>query len=183
MYGLIHKALQDMVLESYGEEKWGEILRVAGASDDDFVTMKSYSDDVSYGLVGAASEVLGAPAEDCLESFGYYWLIKAAPTSYEGLLGAIGDDVYEFLGSVNNLHDRITTTFVDYKPPSFKAEFLENKRVKWHYQSTRIGLTPFVKGLIKAIAERFEIEITIEKIEPVEIAEGEYTIFHLHIID
>jgi hypothetical protein len=38
------------------------------------LTMRHYDDQITYQLAGAASEVLGAPVDDCMEMFGNYWV-------------------------------------------------------------------------------------------------------------
>ena len=70
MYGLVNKAIQDLVTEKFGEEKWVEIKKLSGFQDDFFVGLQSYPDDLTYTLVKNASKVLGADASVVLELFG-----------------------------------------------------------------------------------------------------------------
>ena len=61
MYGLINRAVRGLVTEQFGEEAWTKIRTRAGVEDDDFVSMSSYDDSVTYDLVAAATEELLAP--------------------------------------------------------------------------------------------------------------------------
>ena len=61
MYGLINSSLQSMIREKFGEEQWNNVLKASGVPEDSFLSMRSYDDAITYDLVGAASEVLGAP--------------------------------------------------------------------------------------------------------------------------
>ncbi len=70
MYGLINNALKDMILEKFGEDQWQQVLASSGVPPDSLLTMRSYDASITYSLAGAASEVLGAPVEACLEMFG-----------------------------------------------------------------------------------------------------------------
>ena len=79
MYGLINKALRTMVTDGHGSDVWDQIMEKSGVSEDSFISMQKYDDSVTYSLVGASSEVLGAPAEACLELFGHYWATVTAP--------------------------------------------------------------------------------------------------------
>ena len=97
MYGLINKALREMVQERFGQEAWESVFEASGVPEDSFLTMRSYDDQLTYQLVGAASEVLGAPAEDCLVMFGEYWVAETASKSYGPLMDASGDNLIEFL--------------------------------------------------------------------------------------
>ena len=169
-----------MITEKFGEEEWLKVLSASGVSEDSFLTMRSYDDSVTYSLAGAASEVLGAPVETCLEMFGEYWVLETASKSYGMLLSAAGQDMIEFLGNMNALHDRITSTFLDYVPPEF---FVEEKGDNYliHYVSKREGLTPFVVGLLKGLATRFgnKLEIVAQSHQAVD--KGAHTVFEICI--
>ena len=119
MYGLVNKALKDMIRDRFGEEQWQAVLSASGAQEDSFLAMRSYDDSITYSLAQAASEVLDAPLDTCLEMFGEYWVLETATKSYEILLNAAGQDIVEFLTNLNALHDRITSTFLNYSPPEF----------------------------------------------------------------
>jgi hypothetical protein len=138
-------------------------------------------DSITYSLAGAASDVLGAPVEDCLEMFGEYWVLETATKSYGMLLNATGQDMIEFLGNMNALHDRITSTFLDYTPPEFFLETKENHHLI-HYVSQREGLTPFVVGLLKGLAKRFDSTLNIISRSEVSVDHGEHTIFEVEIV-
>ncbi|MEH6635513.1 MAG: heme NO-binding domain-containing protein [Halioglobus sp.] len=180
MYGLINNSLKDMIQKKFGEEKWQEVLKTSGVPEGSFLTMRSYDDALTYSLAGAASEVLGAPVDACLEMFGEYWVLETATKSYGVLLDAAGTDMLEFLSNMNALHDRITSTFLDYVPPEFYVEKNDSGH-KIHYVSKREGLTPFVVGLLKGLAIRFECTLNILDQSEVDVEQGAHTIFHVEV--
>ena len=181
MYGLINNSLKDMIREKFGEEKWQEVLQASGVPEDSFLTMRSYDDELTYALAGAASDVLGAPVDACLEMFGEYWVLETATKSYGTLLDAAGGDMLEFLGNMNALHDRITSTFLNYVPPEFYVEEKDNGH-EIHYLSKRKGLTPFVVGLLKGLAIRFDHTLNILDQREVEVEQGTHTIFNVELV-
>ena len=75
MYGLVNRALQQLAVATKGEAAWDEIRRRAGVEDEVFMRMDAYPDEITYNLVGAASEVLATPAPE-LPQFAA-WLQKA----------------------------------------------------------------------------------------------------------
>jgi guanylate cyclase soluble subunit beta len=180
MYGLINKALKDMIRERFGEEQWQAVLSASGAQEDSFLAMRNYDDSITYSLAQAASEVLDAPLDTCLEMFGEYWVLETATKSYEILLNAAGQDLVEFLTNLNALHDRITSTFLNYSPPEFSIEEKEDHHLV-HYVSQREGLTPFVVGLLKGLAIRFGREIDILSQTEVDVNQGAHTIFEIKL--
>ena len=182
MYGMINKALRDMVIDGHGEQQWQEIMQVSGVSEDSFLTLRSYDDAVTYDLVGASSKVLGAPVDSLLEMFGRHWILRTAAESYDSLLKTTGTEIWEFLQNLDNLHDRITTTFADYQPPSFQVEMVTDSEAKLHYRSTRQGLTPFVIGLLAGLGQRFSVQLSILSTVAMPVDEGEHTVFELRLV-
>ena len=59
MYGLVNKAIQELVCSRFGEETWRQIKQKAEISTDTFLSMEGYPDDLTHRLVVAASQVLG----------------------------------------------------------------------------------------------------------------------------
>src|ERR1700761_8886775 len=106
MYGLINKAIHDLVTTRFGDAKWQEICHKAGVTDAAFVSMEKYPDETTYRLVGAASEVLATPAEDVLELFGEYWTVYSAEAGFGHLLEFAGSNLVDFLRNLDNMHTR-----------------------------------------------------------------------------
>ena len=78
MYGMVNKAIQDLVTFKFGEDKWMAVKRKAGVEIDSFISNDAYPDSLTYGLVGAASEVLGLSSDEILFAFGEFWVLDTA---------------------------------------------------------------------------------------------------------
>jgi hypothetical protein len=74
-----------MVIKDHGMAKWVEIKELAGMQEDRLVRLKSYPDKLTYDLVGAASKVLGADAENILKAFGEHWVLYTAEDCFSQL--------------------------------------------------------------------------------------------------
>ncbi len=181
MYGLINRALQEMIMDQFGEETWNEILAIAQVPDSSFLTMQKNDDAVTFDLVGATSTVLDLEADDCLFAFGSYWVLHTATDYYENLMQSSGQTLVEFLENLNNLHDRITTTFIEYLPPSFRMHRLSGELYELHYQSHRVGLQGFVEGLLAGLAERFDTPLEILNISDKGAERGSHLVFSIAI--
>ena len=97
MYGLVNKAIEELVVSNFGEEKWELVKTKAGVDVDVFISNQGYPDELTYKLVGAASEVLGLPAEDILVAFGEHWVTQTAAKSYGPMMKSGGATLKEFL--------------------------------------------------------------------------------------
>ncbi len=183
MYGLINNALEDMIVKHFGEEQWKAIHAHAAVEEDSFLTMQQYDDASTYQLAGAASELLETPLDDCLEMFGNHWVSDIATKNFAPLMDATGGDTLTFLRNVNALHDRITSTFLDYIPPEFQLEELDAEAGRYHvhYHSERKGLSHFVTGLLHGLAKHFGDEIEIHSVTINDDGEGTHSVFELTV--
>ena len=168
MYGLVNKAIEDLVISLAGEETWLEIVRRAEVDVVTFVSLDSYSDDVTFALVEAASAVLGEPAEAILESFGEHWVRYTGREGYGHLMKAYGSDVASFLRNLDAMHARVALTMPDLRPPSFRieqdgAEPHGAERFLVHYHSTRSGLAPMVTGLLRGVGALFDQQVDVQR--------------------
>ena len=164
MYGLINKAVHDLVVTKFGEATWNEIARKAGVNDPHFISMEKYPDEVTYKLVGAASEVLKTPAEQILEAFGEYWTVYSAEAGFGHLLEFAGSNLVDFLKNLDNMHTRVALTFPKLEPPSFRVTDvtdLTDGSLRLHYYSKRPGLAPVAIGMVKGLGKRFNTPVSI----------------------
>ena len=161
MYGLVNKAIKDMVCEHFGEDIWKTIQQKAEVDTDIFLSMDAYPDDVTHRLVKAASVVLGMSATEILQAFGEYWVLYTAQEGYGEMMDMAGDNLPNFLQNLDNLHARVGLIFPQLKPPSFQCADIQEDSLHLHYHSTRPGLAPMVKGLLKGLGERFQTEVDI----------------------
>lgn len=128
--------------------------------------MERYDDAVTYGLVAAASAELGMDPAEILEAFGEYWTVYTIEEGYGDLLQMMGSTIDEFLDNLDSMHARIGGTMPGLVPPSFRREQQDDGSHLLFYSSSREGLAPMVIGLLKGLAQRFEIQLEIEHLGP-----------------
>lgn len=58
MYGMVNKALEDMISNEHGQEAWEEIKRRAGVDVGAFVSKEGYPDEVTYKRLQISWSVL-----------------------------------------------------------------------------------------------------------------------------
>jgi hypothetical protein len=168
MYGMVNRALQDMVQSHFGETQWESIRRKAVVDTEVFVSNREYRDAVTYTLINATAEVLGLPSDQVLRDFGRHWVLTTARESYGELLEAGGHSLPEFLENLPNFHARVSLIFPHLKPPRFKYSDQSGNGLRLHYYSDRAGLAPFVIGLVDGLGGMFQTPLVISH----EIARG-----------
>lgn len=161
MYGMVNRALEEMVVSGWDEAAWERVKGSAGVDVEVFIGTEAYDDAVTYRLAGAASEVLGLPAGEVLRRFGLHWVLRTAREGYGDLLDAAGRDVREFLLNLPDFHTRVSLLFPHLSPPDFRCTDAGERSLRLHYRSARQGLTPFVGGLLEGIGEMFATPMSI----------------------
>jgi Haem-NO-binding len=162
MYGMVNKAVEDLVVKNFGAEKWVAIKEKAGADVDVFLSNEGYPDKLTYDLVGAASEVLGIPARDILIAFGEHWILHTARDGYGSMMEANGRSLPEFLQNLPSFHTRVAMIFPDLQPPRFSCSDVTENSLMLHYHSHRPGLSDFVVGLLQGLGKMFNTPAVVE---------------------
>jgi hypothetical protein len=175
MYGLVNQAVEDMAVHLGGPELWASIYERVGLDLPEFVAMQSYDDDITYRLVGAASEVLELTPSEVLEAFGEHWIRYTGEQGYGPMLAAMGRTLPQFLGNLDSMHSRIALNMPELRPPVFACEELGEGRLVVRYWSERSGLAPMVTGLLKGLAGRFALEMTVTCADPRPVGEDHDT--------
>lgn len=165
MYGMINGAMEEMVRMHHGDEAWARIRARAGIDVEVFMSTEAYPDDVTYRLVAAASDELGASRGDVLCAFGEHWITYTASEGYGGLLAANGATLPEFLAELPNFHARVAMIFPALQPPRFACSDVADASLRLHYWTKRRGLAPFVVGLVRGLGRRFSTEVEVRLVE------------------
>lgn len=164
MYGLVNRAIEELMRKTHGDAVWEKIKEKAGVDVEVFVRMDAYPDDITYRLIGAAAEVLNQPPEVLLRAFGEYWTLYTGSEGYGALLDAAGSTLQETLANLDDLHVRVGLMYPELKPPSFRCTDVTEDGVVLHYYSPREGLAPMVIGLIEGLGKRFGQRLEIERL-------------------
>lgn len=163
MYGLVNRAVEELICRDYGAATWERVRAEAGLSVEGFISNSAYPDQITYDLVGAACKVLDQSAHRFLMAFGEYWVTHTALESYGALMRGVGHDVPEFLTKLPHLHSRIQLIFPELSPPQFSCSEIGSHSMHVHYSTARpAGLEPFVEGLIHGIGKMFDTPMQVE---------------------
>lgn len=165
MYGIVNKAIEDLVKVNFGEEKWDAVKKRSGVQVDYFLSNEPYDDAITYQLAGAISEEMEMPVGKVLEAFGEWWVLKTGKEKYGGLMQAGGNNLKEFLVNLPLFHNRIMLMYPKLTPPEFQISNVEENSVHVHYFSKRVGLQEFVRGLLSGLGKMYETPVAIELLE------------------
>lgn len=178
MYGIVNKAIEQLVCDNFGTDKWVLIKQHSNIDIDYFLSNEPYDDDITYKLANSASHVLGITVSEVLYAFGEYWVLKTGREKYGSLMESGGDNFKEFIINLPNFHNRIMLIYPKLTPPEFQVSDIHEKSVNLHYFSKREGLKDFVKGLISGLGKMYSTNVSITLIQSREQG-ASHEIFHI----
>lgn len=163
MYGIVNKAIQELVEMKFGSETWQKVHARSQIKEEYFLSNEAYDDGITYQLAGAVSEETGLPLKDVLMAFGEFWVLHTGNEKYGSLMKAGGDNLKEFLINLPNFHSRVMLFYPNLTPPEFRVSNVLDSSLDLHYFSTRAGLKDFVTGLIHGLGKLYStaVEVTV----------------------
>ncbi len=165
MYGIVNKAIEELVIENFGEEKWNLIKNNSGIDIDFFISSEPYDDAITYQLAQSVSHEMEMSLDDVLIAFGEWWILKTAKEKYGSLLASGGNSFKEFIIHLPDFHTRVMLMYPNLTPPEFKVTEVTENNLNLHYFSKREGLKEFVRGLIQGLAKFYAVDIQIQLLE------------------
>lgn len=165
MYGLVNKSLEELLTEQYGEDAWETIKEKSGIDVDFFLSNESYEDEITYKLVGAATNVLRVSVKEVLNALGEYWILRTGKEKYGGLMEAGGATLEEFLLNLPVFHNRVMLIYPKLTPPEFRISDVTERSIQVHYFSKRVGLQELVRGLLQGLAKMYNSPAVIELLQ------------------
>jgi hypothetical protein len=181
MYGLLNRAIKDLVESRFGEETWRDVASRVGPDAFDFIAMKVYPDELTYDLVAAVADVSGLTQHQVMDAFGEHWITYTGHIGHGDLISIMGDDTITFLRNLDAMHSRLMSIYTELEPPKFIIHEIGNGVYQMEYHSHRAGLWPIVIGMVRGLSTMMKQTVTIRLVRPKEEAVG-YDTFELNIL-
>ncbi|WDF53951.1 heme NO-binding domain-containing protein [Mucilaginibacter sp. KACC 22063] len=165
MYGIVNKAIEELVTSNFGLEKWEAVKVRSGIDIDFFISTQPYDDEITYKLAQAVSEEMEMPVAEVLQAFGEWWVLKTGKEKYGGLMQAGGQSLKEFLINLPEFHNRIMLIYPQLTPPEFQVSDIDESSIHIHYYSKRQGLQEFVRGLLHGLGKLYNCPVNVGLLE------------------
>src|SRR5690554_586757 len=120
MHGLINRAIERFVRDTYGREVWGRVMRDAGLEYTEFEAMLMYEIGVTQRILATLTTALERPLPDILEDIGTYLVWNPKVGALRRLLRFGGSSFAEFLHSLDDLPARARLAVPDLALPELE---------------------------------------------------------------
>ncbi|CUH53222.1 heme NO-binding domain-containing protein [Shimia marina] len=162
MHGLINRAIQCFVRDSYGQSRWIEVTRLASVETTDFEAMLHYEDSVTDDLIMASAKVIGAPRETILEDIGTYLVTHPNVEALRRLLRFGGLDFVEFLQSLDDLPERARLAVDDLILPSLELREHSSECFSLTCRHDQLGFGHVMIGILRTMADDYGALVFLE---------------------
>jgi len=155
MHGLVNRAIQVFVRDTYGADAWAALMRTLDLGIENFESMLSYDDKISFQMVDAACAQLGRDRGAFLAALGTYLVSHENVGALRRLLRFGGDTFLEFLYSLDELGDRVRIAVPELALPPISVS--KSAPTEYRIKVDR-GLDGFVHvlvGVLRAMADDF----------------------------
>ncbi len=157
MHGLINRAIQGFVTDTYGADKWVEAARMADLDFVDFEAMLVYDDGLTPRVLDAVSTVLRRPRSDVMEDIGTYLVSHPNVEALRRLLRFGGVTFVEFLHSLDDLPDRARLAVADLHLPRIELRDHAPGRFSLVCESPIKGYGHVMMGILRTLADDYGV--------------------------
>lgn len=162
MHGLINKAIEGFVCDSFGAERWQAICRAARLEESEFEAMLHYEDAVTGRLLNATAAEFGVLREAVLEDIGTYLVSHPNVEALRRLLRFGGESFVEFLHSLDELPERARLAVDDLGLPTLELRDLEEGRFALLSRFPWPGFGHVMIGVLRTLADDYGALVFLE---------------------
>lgn len=168
MKGAIAICLKETIVSKFGQSKWNEIMTASDVNPNMVVLVTVDIDDsVILRVVQECCKLLNQTLEQIADYFGDYWMTTYAAKMYKPYYGSTSN-AKDFFLKLDSIHEKVTHTIVNAKPPRFECKLKDEKTLILTYISSR-GLIDFVVGLAKGVGKYFNQKLLVQKISSTQV--------------
>ncbi|UWQ92544.1 heme NO-binding domain-containing protein [Aliisedimentitalea scapharcae] len=155
MHGLINKAIQSFVCNTYGQERWHTVMDRAGLGFTDFEAMLIYEDEQSQKVLAELGRELGRPLDEILEDMGTFLVSHPQLEALRRLLRFGGVTYVEFLHSLDDLPDRARLAVSDLHLPAMELREYASDQFTLTCHPGLPGFCSVMVGVLRAMADDY----------------------------
>lgn len=165
MHGLINRAVQCFVKDTYGTGVWQSVARRAGLEPPEFEAMLHYEDAVTEAVLAAISKETSVPKEAVLEDIGTYLVSHPNVEALRRLLRFSGVTFQEFLHSLDDLRARARLALADLDLPALELRDLKAGEYNLLCHHEQPGFSYVVMGVLRTMADDYGALVLLDHTE------------------
>lgn len=162
MHGLLNRAVQCFLTDTYGANKWRAVAEHAELDLSGFEAVLVYEDAVTDAVLGVACDKLSKTREQLLEDIGTYLVSHPNTEALRRLLRFGGENFVEFLHSLDDLPGRARLAVPDLDMPIFELRDHVEGRFQFVCRWHQTGFGYVMMGVLRAMADDYGALVLLE---------------------
>jgi hypothetical protein len=162
MHGLVNRAIQCFLTDSYGLPEWTAIAAAAGLSHRNFEAMLVYDGSDTFAVLDAAAGRLSKTRAMLLEDLGTWLVSNPRVDRVRRLLRFGGDDFVEFLHSLDDLQGRVHLALPDLDMAALEVTDHGAGRFTLSVRFELPGFGLVFLGVLRAMADEYGALVFLE---------------------
>lgn len=162
MHGLMNRAVECFMRDTYGDARWSDVVREAQLEFDSFEAMLRYDPVLTWRVLDAITDTLGKPRDDLLEDIGTYLVSHPKTEPLRRLLRFGGVSFVEFLHSLDELPERARLAVDDLHLPPLELRDHTANRFSLTIRADKRGFGHVMIGVLRAMADDYGALVMLE---------------------
>jgi hypothetical protein len=179
MHGMINRAFQGFLVETYGREVWEEVRSVAQLRFTDFEAMLQYDDQLTLACFDAAKTLLHKHPNVLLEDLGTFLITHPPYAPLKRLLRFGGSTLSDFLLSLDELPERGRMAMPNIEMPEIEVIAEDERTFRLKARWALPGIGPILLGALRAMADDYGALATLS----LDGFDGRKECLHIDIFD
>lgn len=155
MHGMMNRALQCFLTDTYGRGHWDKIAQCVGIDRGGFEALLSYGANRTHQVLDAAVRQLGKPRDMLLEDLGTYLVSHPHMQVIRRLLRFGGPTYLEFLRSLDELPERARLAVPDLRLPMLELHEHDAAGFTLSVVHETEGFGHVMVGILRAMADDY----------------------------
>lgn len=176
MHGMINRALQGFIVETYGKDVWAEVRSVADLRFDEFEAMLRYDDALTISCFEAVTRIVHQPEVSVLEDLGTFLITHPPLDPLRRLLRFGGASFAEFVLSLEELADRGRMAIPDIEVPEITVRQIDVSEYELSAHWRLPGIGALLMGALRAMADDYGVLAVLQFVS------SENGVDRLHIV-
>jgi len=165
MYGIINKALQDMVIANHGTDIWEAAKEKSEVEVDFFISQEIYEDAITHKLIAAVADLVQLQPQVIYFAMGEWWMVYTLREKYDGLIESGGNNVKEFLLNLPVFFSAIKRLCAASKLANFTVSNVQENSLYLSYFSSTTGLEEIVRGGLNGLGKLYETDLIVSLVQ------------------
>ena len=166
MHGLVNRAFQCFLSDTFGIALWNAVAADAGLAEalgtDGFEAMSLYDDALTEAMLTAACIRLSRPRESLLEDLGTYLIWNQSLQPLRRLLRFGGRSFTEFLFSLEDLRGRTRLAVAELDLPELELEETGEGLFTLRCRACPPGFGHVMAGVLRALADDYGALVVLD---------------------